>query len=118
MRRITDKATDKGAEIILFDQPLSGVESYKVDFGPQADYSGTTLDSVVWTVDQGNSISISGEAVSSNIASANITASSVGQSIIKIAATMADASIRVKYIKMTVTEPYSYNSSDYCGCDR
>ena len=117
MRRLTDKATDRGDETIFYDQAKSSVEEYRIDFTPQADYSGTSVSSVEWLIEYGNSVLISDESLTSNLASANITGSNVGRATLKVKASMANGAIRVKHIEINVTEPHTRSYRDDYGYD-
>lgn len=61
-----------------------GIETVQFDFSPWAEDNGT-VSSVTWTTESG-SAGISGEALSANVASAQITTSSQGGSMIRLKA--------------------------------
>lgn len=61
-----------------------GVETVQFDFSPWAEDNGN-VSAVTWTVESGNA-GVSGEALASNVASAQITTSNQGGSMIRLKA--------------------------------
>ena len=78
--------------------------TYTIDWSVSASRLGTSVSSVVWSVDEG-SATITNEALGSNVASALVTTSSVGCVLIKVTATLGDGQIDIHYFKIKVSEP-------------
>ncbi len=85
--------------------------TYTIDWTVTAGRLGTSVSSVVWSVDSG-SATISGEALASNVASALITTSQSGCAMIKVVATLADGQIDIHYFKVQVSEPNCSTSTN------
>ena len=77
---------------------------YEVDWSVRVGKIGTTVSSVIWSVDSG-SATISNEALSSNSATAQITTDSSDSSLIKVKATFADTQIDVHFFSVKVDTP-------------
>lgn len=92
----------------------SGAQTIKYDFSPWQTDNGT-VTAVTWTVKSGQA-SITNKSLASSIASALITTSETGNSMIKIQAT-AGNNIFVTYLKVTSKDPMS-QPVDYglCSC--
>jgi len=89
-----------------------GVETVQFDFSPWAEDNGT-VSSVTWTVESG-SAGISGQALASNVASAQITTSDTGGSMVKLKATgMNDT--KCIYLRVYAKDPMQH-SNDYGLC--
>ena len=63
-----------------------------------------TLSSAVWSVVEGNSVTVGSDAESDNVSTALVTASNPGRSIIKVTLTMSDSQIGVQYIHIYVPD--------------
>lgn len=78
--------TDKNIDSPLRDRVYIGdVTEYEFDFSPWAEEYGT-ITTVTWTTESGQA-SVSGETLSSNIATANVSTQEEGKSLIQIKAT-------------------------------
>ncbi len=78
--------------------------NYAIDWAVFADRFNTSVSSVVWSVDSG-SATISGDTLSSNLASALVTTDTPGCAMIKLVATMADGQIDIHFFKIDVVDP-------------
>jgi hypothetical protein len=77
-------------------------EEVRFDFSPwEAD--NATVTAVTWTVESGG-VSIGSEALSSSVASAVVTGSSGGKSLVKLSCT-AGSSVLVVYFTVYVRDP-------------
>jgi hypothetical protein len=77
-------------------------ESVSFDFAPwEAD--NDTVSAVVWTVENGD-VSVSGESLGSSVASAVVTGSSGGKSLVKLVCT-AGSLVQVVYFTVYVRDP-------------
>lgn len=100
----------KGDNRIYKDATYIGeANTYSFDFSPWAE-DNNTVTGVTWTVDSGNG-AISGEALSSNVATALVTTSTVGRTLIKVTATTG-TEIYVAYLDILTKEPYN-TDDDY-----
>ena len=89
-----------------------GAEAVEFDFSPWADDNGN-VSAVTWTLKSGQA-AISGQALTSNVASALITTSEQGASLIQIKAT-AGSNIYVTHLEVRAKDP-EYPSQDYGMC--
>lgn len=64
---------------------IGDITEYEVDFSPWSEKYGT-VTSVTWTVESGQA-AVSGETLSSNVATANVSTSKEGKSLVRIKAT-------------------------------
>ena len=96
-------------------QSIGEAFTYTIEWGVIAETLGTTVSSVAWTVDSGDA-AISGEALSSNDASALITTATTSTALIKVVATMTDGQIDTQYFRVKVYDPKGKTTNDYCGC--
>lgn len=78
------------------EQGEGAKEKYALDFTQWADVNGA-VTSVVWTVDSGNG-AVSGEALASSVASAFLTTSDAGRTVMKVVATVSGGSIHTVYV--------------------
>lgn len=79
-----------------------GVETVQFDFSPWSDSNGN-VSAATWTLESGNA-AISGAALASNVASAQITTSSVGSSVISVSATGTNNTKKV-YFRVYAKDP-------------
>jgi negative regulator of sigma E activity len=85
-------------------------ETITIDFSPWQEEVDETITGVTWVVESGGA-AISNDTLNSNVASALVTFSGSGISLIKVtASTSADDA--VEYIRVKAREPYRY-SYDY-----
>lgn len=112
MRIIHDREYDDKTR--RFSQPIDGSPKYQFDFSRLMAERGTSVSSVAW-VTQSGSASISGEALSDNVASANISGGKADESLVKLTATLADGSTRVKYLRIKTIDPESHSYNDDYG---
>ena len=94
--------------IPTFEIPQGDQRYADVDFSNAAGKLGTTASSAAWSVEEGNSVTISGTpTLASNVAQGLLVASGTvtGCSLIKIKATMADTQTVTEYIKINVIDP-------------
>ena len=98
----------RGRGIRTFEMPQGNTQTVTFDLSAEASDLGTTVSTVAWSVDEGNSVTISGTpSVSSNVSTGTLVADSSkeGCSLIKMAATMADSQIVTKFVKINVINP-------------
>lgn len=81
-----------------------------VDFSAIADDIGA-LTGATWTVQSGNA-TISGESLTSNVASANITTADAGDSMIEVKGTNATYAEPIR-IRVLAKDPHSVMAWDY-----
>lgn len=86
--------------------------TYSIDFAVWAE-DNSAVSTAEWEVVSG-SAAVSGDSVSSNVASALITFTATGTSLIKIKATGSGGEITVVYLAISATEPtIKLSTSDY-----
>lgn len=90
----------------------AGAESVKFDFSPWADDNGT-VTAVTWSIRSGQA-AVSGETLAANVASALITTSEQGPSLIRVVAT-AGGNKYVAHIEVRAKDP-EFPSQDYGLC--
>lgn len=91
----------------------SDVKTYQIDFAPWAE-DNATVTSVTWTVESGD-VAVSGNALSSNVATANITMTDTGKALVKIQATAGSLKKSV-YLDIKVNDPDTFFDNDYGIC--
>lgn len=84
---------------------------YQVDFDRLMTHRGTSVSSATWDTVSGD-LSISGAALASNKATANLSMTSAGKGLAKVTATQADGNTRVVYIGIKAIDPVS-STTDY-----
>ena len=99
---IADEIRQIARQIVQFE---GAVKKLALDFNVWSE-DNATVSSVTWSVESG-SAGISNEALTSNVASINITTSQAGNSVIKALATDGTNTIPV-YIRIKCREPF-YN---------
>lgn len=77
---------------------------YTVDWSVKVGQLSTSVSTVTWTVESGSS-TISGESLTSDVATALITTNSTGCALIKVKATLADGQIDVHFFKVQISDP-------------
>lgn len=82
----------------------------QVDFAPWAE-DGGVVTSVTWTVKSGNA-AISGESLTSNVASAVLTVADQGHSMIEVLASGATHTIPFR-LAVYARDPALYTANDY-----
>ena len=82
-----------------------GAIKYSIDFTPWQD-DNATVTGVTWTVISG-SATVSGEALTSGVATALVTFGSEGGTLIQIKATTASSGIYVLYLEVLAKDPNS-----------
>lgn len=105
MRRITPNPYRKDSEIRQYSQVIEGQQEYKVDFSLTATARSTTVQSVAWSSEGQREVTISGEALSSGVASANVSADYSGHALVKVTATFANSTTDVQYIEIEIHDP-------------
>lgn len=89
-----------------FEMYVNNARFATVDFGVAAGLSGTSVSSAIWSVDDGSSVTLSNETVSSNVAQCLITSQAYGGcNVILCKATMADGQKISEYFKVKVSDP-------------
>lgn len=78
------------------------VEPVTLDFSPWAEDNGN-VTTVTWTVDSGNA-AVSGEALTSNVASAVVTTADAGQSMLIVKGTGATHAKPI-YVRVVARDP-------------
>lgn len=87
-----------------------GAIKYSFDFGPWADDNGS-VTSVTWTVKAG-SATVSGEALTSNVATALVTFGDTGGTLIQIKAVTTSNGTYIAYLDVLAKDPQS-GTNDY-----
>lgn len=90
-----------------------GAENVEFDFSPWVD-DNATVTAVTWTVQYGQA-SVSSEALASNVASALITTSEAGASLIRLKATGGN-NIYTAYLYVFCKDPQAIVQDDYGLC--
>jgi hypothetical protein len=93
-------------------QPEDGADTFSFDFSPWAE-DNNAVSSATWSVESGQA-SVSGESLASNVASALITTSESGKSLIKLTADTG-TEIYVVWLSLKAYEP-ELQSDDYGLC--
>ena len=96
------------ARIDIFDVPQGDTRNVEVDYSAAASSFGVSASSVVWTVDDGSSVTISGTpSIITNISTGTIVAGAnkTGCSLIKAKATMTDSQTITAFFKINVIDP-------------
>ena len=80
------------------------VYQYEYEFVNAVGRLGTSVSSADWSTEDTSLITISGEALSSNVASCLITATNTGCAVVKLTATLADTQKIVRFIELTIDD--------------
>lgn len=89
-----------------FEMYVNNTRNAQIDFAVTAGRLETTLDSVVWAVEEGNSVVLGDAALSGNIAQTGLVSTSkTGCNLIRCVATLANNEIVSEYFKVQVTDP-------------
>ena len=107
---ILDKTRQQVRQLLQFK---GDVKTLTLDFSPWAD-DNAVVTSATWTVESGQA-TISAQSLTANVASALITTSSAGASMIKVLVTDGTRSEAV-YIKVRCKDPQTTTSDDYGLC--
>lgn len=86
------------------------ITGYSVDWGVKVGRLSTTVTGVVWSVESG-SATVSNDILSGSEASALVSTSSEGSSLIKLTATLADGQTDVFFFKVKTKDPACIQSS-------
>ncbi len=95
----------------VFSHSPGEAKIYSVDGTAVAAQKSTSVSTADWSVESG-SAAVSGEALSSNVATALITTANEGCSVIKIKSALADGQIINTYLKINTKEPDCSGDSD------
>lgn len=109
MRNIIDR--EQATRVRTYSQNIGESTEYQIDFTRLMASRGTSIASVAWSSAEGD-VSISGESLSSDKASADLSMTSAGSGLVKVSATQADGNVRVVYIAIRAIDP-SGCSRDY-----
>ena len=113
MRRVVITDREDNPVVGRWTAVQDSAMDYQFVWKPIATSLGTTLSSVAYTTEQ-SGVTTSSNSVSDSTASIRITPSQDGMKLIKMTATMADASEVVRYVLLTVNEPsLSYLGPNY-----
>ena len=92
----------------------SGATTYSFDFSPWAE-DNNTVTTATWTLEAGQA-TISGEALSSNVATALVTFSQSGGALIKLVAS-SSSEIYVTWLDVLAKDPKALTHRDYGLCE-
>ena len=84
---------------VLKDQ----IEHIEIDFSDTAGRRGTTVSSVTWSFS--GEATVTNEALSSGVASADLTANYAGEEIGTVTATYANAETKITPVRIRVIDP-------------
>ena len=107
---VMDKTREQVRRVLQFQ---GDVKALSVDFSTWAD-DNAAVTSVVWSVESGQA-AISAQSLANNVASALITTTTAGSSMIKLLATDGTHSEAV-YIRVMCKDPQTTTSDDYGLC--
>ena len=110
MRRILVNPHPRSTEKRKYGQNIESTIEYTVDFSLVATDRGTTVSSVAWSSEGYRQITISNEALTDGVATADVSASESysGEGLVKVTATFADGATELQYIEINVRDP-EYN---------
>ena len=91
-----------------------GKKTYSFDFGPWAE-DNHDITAVTWTVKAGQA-AVSGQALTSNVATALVTFSQSGGSLIQVKAETASNEVYVAYLDVMAKDPEAAYNNDYGMC--
>lgn len=91
-----------------------GKKTYSFDFKPWAE-DNHDITTVTWTVKAGQA-AVSGQALTSNVASALVTFSQAGGSLIQIKGETASNEVYVAYLDVLAKDPNAAVVDDYGLC--
>ncbi len=105
MRRIHVDPWRNNTRIREFTQFKETEWPYSVDFSSAATDRGTSVSSVAWTSEGSQQLTIANTALSSGVASADVSSLSSGFGLLKVVATYADSNTESVYIKIKIEDP-------------
>lgn len=88
------------------------VLNFSVDANMWAARDGSSLSSAVWSVVDGDTVSVGADSESGNVSTAAVTGSDGGISLVKVVLTLADSQVGTIYIEFHVMDRES-DKSDY-----
>lgn len=89
-----------------FEMPINSTRNATIRFTEAAGRLGTSVSSVAWAVEEGNSVTLSGEVLSSDEAQITMTSTTTtGCSLVRCIATMANSEVIPEYFKVRVFDP-------------
>lgn len=109
MRVIHDRERDTREH--RYSQNKDEITEYKIDFSRLMTERETSASNVTWEAVNG-AATIANNSLSSDIATADITASKQGMAQIKVTATQADGNNRIVWLKIQCIDP-EYSTKDY-----
>lgn len=102
-------------EIFRDKAMIDSKKTYSFDFKPWAE-DNHDVTTVTWTVESGQA-AVSGQALTSNVATALVTFSQSGRSLIQIKGATASNEVAVAYLDILVKDPSAIFVDDYgIGC--
>ena len=104
---------DNNQEIYKDVTMKDGAKTYSFDFSPWAE-DNNTVTTVTWTVKSGQA-AVSGQALASNVATALVTFSQAGKSLIQIKGASATET-QIAYLDVIAKDPSAKYVDDYGLC--
>ena len=107
MRRILVNPHRNSSEMRKYDQNVDSGMPYIIDWSVVVtDRSGVTaVSSAAWESEGSALLTVSGEALASDVTSAVISGASSGRGLIKCTATFDDGNTESQYIRINVHDP-------------
>ena len=84
-----------------------------INLSPEADRIGSSFTVATWTVDKGKA-TVSSEAISSNVATARVTTSDDGMSLIKVRLAAVNGTVINQHIKILGVDTYTEDKDYVC----
>lgn len=110
--------------VIVYDPDKSRIRKRQITKGDVLNFSvdanmwcvrdaGTSLSSAVWSVAEGDTVSVAADSEASNVSTAKVTGSDGGRSLVKVVLTLADGQKGTVYIEFHVIDREHNLQSDY-----
>lgn len=94
----------KKREVLFHDMQEDEATLFTVDLNPECVRLGVTVSTAVWSTDAGNA-AVSGDSLSSNVATALITVPDIERTQVKVVLTLSDSQILNQFIQINVADP-------------
>lgn len=115
LRAFVDRPEIERATLIRRQETIGAIAKYTWDWAPYEAAEGVTVSSVAWATSNSGAVSISGDALSSSVSTAYLTAAGEGSARITLTATTSGTQKAVRMFVVHVVDPTVYDGepSDY-----
>lgn len=84
-----------------------------IDYSAYLGEKSASLVSSTWESDSSGTASVANPTISGGVASAEVTAASIGSSMVKVSTTLDTGEILVRKFRASVSDPFTGSTTDY-----